>query len=56
MGNLYNIHPVTQAMSVFIIIGICYGVLWVARWFIKLIKLEKYLFSLFGFRTRRIEN
>ena len=54
--RLYNIHPITQSMAVLIIIGICYGVLVAARWVIKLIKLEKYLFPLLGFRTRKVEN
>ena len=53
--RLYNIHPITQAMSVFIVIGICYGALFVARWAIRFVKLEKYLYPLFGFRTRRLE-
>ena len=53
--RVYNLHFVLQAMSSFIVIGICYGVLFVGRWLIKLIKLEKYLYPLFGFRNRKME-
>ena len=53
--RLYNIHPITQAMAVFIIIGISYIALSIARWAIRFVKLEKYLFPLFGFRARKLE-
>ena len=54
--RLYNIHFITQALSVFIIIAICYVGLFMLRWLFNLVKLEKYFYPLFGFRTRRIEN
>ena len=53
--RLYNLNFVLQAAAVFIIIGICYGILFVGRCIIKLIKLEKHLYPLFGFRNRTIE-
>ena len=54
--RVYNLHFILQAISVFIIIGICYIILFVGRWLIKLIKLDKYLYPLFGFRNRKMES
>lgn len=53
--KVYNLHFVLQAIAVFIVIGICYGILFVGRWIIRLIKLEKYLYPLFGFRNRKLD-
>ena len=51
--RVYNLHFILQAVSVFIIIGICYGVLFVGRWLIKLIKLDKYLFRYLALEIAR---
>ena len=53
--RLYNIHLVTQIFAVFIVIAISYVALFVVRWVIKLVRLEKYLYPLFGFRDRKME-
>lgn len=52
--RVYNLHFILQAVATFIVIGICYIILFVGRYLIKLIKLEKYLYPLFGFRNRQI--
>lgn len=54
--KVYNLHVILQAVAVFIIIAITYGILAVGRWLIKLVKLDKYLYPLLGFRTRKIAN
>ena len=51
--KIYNMHIVLQIFSSAIVILVCYLLLFVARWFIKLLKAEKYLYPVLGFRERK---
>lgn len=52
---VFNINVITQILAVFVVIGICYVALFLCRWLIKIMKLERLLNPLFGFRTVAIK-
>lgn len=52
---VFNLHFITQILATGIIIVICYVGLAFVRWLIKIVKLEKIGYPLFGFRERELE-
>ena len=50
---IFNVHFITQILASGIVIGVCYASLWLARYLMKLLKLEKIGYPLFGFRQKK---
>ena len=53
LDRIYNLHYVIQPFSTAIVIGACYVGIIALRWFAKLIKIDKVVYPLFGFRKSK---
>lgn len=53
INNLYNISLITQLVSTFLVIAVCFVGFEIARVIIKWLKWQKLLYPLLGFRTRK---